>query len=298
MVSKRVFCKRQLQNEVIKESEKIAKFLENKGGTQLRFNFLEEVDIYDSESKELLYFDDGVGVNRQKEHRSTSENLGEKSTPKVQTDVIVLGNEEDGFHYTSSAESNFCGNDIETHINLILSKKYNRLPIVAIIDGAQSIRCRLWNLFGENVIMILDWYHLENKIWQYMSRLGLLKHLKEKHVQEMLNYLWVGQVEEALIYSDVMIETQRNKILEELQNYLLKHKNEIINYSKRQFIGKIIGSGRGEKANDQLVAIRQKKKVMSWSEKGSNALAVIKSLEVNKQWENYWSYNTSLKIAQ
>ena len=146
--------------------------------------------------------------------------------------------------------------------------------------------------------MILDWYHLENKIWQYMSRLGLLKHLKEKHVQEMLNYLWVGQVEEALIYSDVMIETHRNKILEELQNYLLKHKNEIINYSKRQFIGKIIGSGRGEKANDQLVAIRQKKKVMSWSEKGSNALAIVKSLEVNKQWENYWGYNSSLNIAQ
>ena len=97
MVSKRVFCKRQLQNEVIKESEKIAKFLENKGGTQLRFNFLEEVDIYDSESKELLYFDDGVGVNRQKEHRSTSENLGEKSTPKVQTDVIVLGTKKMDF---------------------------------------------------------------------------------------------------------------------------------------------------------------------------------------------------------
>ncbi len=38
----------------------------------------------------------------------------------------------------------------------------------------------------------------------------------------------------------------------------------------------------GENTNDQLVAIRQKKKVMSWSEKGSNALAIIKSLEVNK----------------
>ena len=37
---------------------------------------------------------------------------------------------------------------------------------------------------------------------------------------------------------------------------------------------------------------------MSWSEKGSNALAIVKSLEVNKQWENYWGYNSSLNIAQ
>jgi hypothetical protein len=55
-------------------------------------------------------------------------------------------------------------------------------------------------------------------------------------------------------------------------------------------LGKTIGSGRGEKANDQLVAHRQKKKSMSWSEKGSNALTILKSLEINQQWENYWGY--------
>lgn len=76
--------------------------------------------------------------------------------------------------------------------------------------------------------------------------------------------------------------------MEALQNYLLKHQSEICDYGKRQTLGKAIGSDRGEKANDQLIAYRQKKKSMSWSEKGSNALVILKSLEVNQKWEKYW----------
>jgi len=61
----------------------------------------------------------------------------------------------------------------------------------------------------------------------------------------------------------------------ELRDYLEKHQHEIIDYRPRQSIGKIIGSGRCEKANDLVVASRQKKKGMAWSEAGSSALAII-----------------------
>lgn len=75
-----------------------------------------------------------------------------------------------------------------------MSKKYDNkdLALVAITDGAQSIRCRLRRLFGRDVMIILDWYHLTEKIRQYNSRLGLSKSIKESHITEMLRYLWNG----------------------------------------------------------------------------------------------------------
>jgi hypothetical protein len=228
----------------------------------LSLNFVSQVNIYDIKSKEVVYFDDGVGVKRQKEHRCKEGDSGYKSTSTVQTDVVLIKSTNDEYEYLTSAESPLCGLTLEDKINITLSKQYDNkdLPLVAITDGAQCIRCRLRRLFGKDIMIILDWYHLTEKIREYSSRLGLSKSIKESHITEMLRYLWNGQPINALIYSDVMIETKNVVILEELQQYILKHQDEICNYGYRKVIGKIIGSGKGEKANDQLVAHRQKKK--------------------------------------
>jgi len=69
---------------------------------------------------------------------------------------------------------------------------------------------------------------------------------------------------------------------------LEKHRREIIDYERRQQAGKSIGSGRMEKAVDQVIGSRQKKKGMSWSQKGSKALAILKTVELNHQWEKLW----------
>ena len=71
--------------------------------------------------------------------------------------------------------------------------------------------------------------------------------------------------------------------------YLHKHETEIINYERRQKVGKPIGSGRAEKGVDQVVGYRQKKKGMSWSSIGSHALAILKVVELNGQWQQLWS---------
>ena len=38
----------------------------------------------------------------------------------------------------------------------------------------------------------------------------------------------------------------------------------------------------------QVVGQRQKKKAMSWSAKGSKALAILKVVELNGQWNDFW----------
>ena len=79
------------------------------------------------------------------------------------------------------------------------------------------------------------------------------------------------------------------KALAELVGYLHKHTDEIIDYGRRQSIGKSIGSGRMEKAVDQVIGSRQKKKGMSWSKAGSQALALLKIAELNGQWQQLWN---------
>jgi len=291
MVGKSSYKSRHLQNIVVRESQSVAEYNHQANtGIQLSLNFVSQVDIYDIKTKEVLYLDDGVGVKRQKEHRCKEGNSGSKSASTVQTDVILVQNTTNEYEYLTSAESSLCNLTLEDKINIMLSKNYDNkaIPLVAITDGAQSIRCRLRRLFGKDIIIILDWYHLTEKIRQYTSRLGLSKSVKECHIAEMIRYLWNGQAISALIYSDVMIETKNVAILEELQQYILKHQDEICNYNYRKAIGKVIGSGKGEKANDQLVARRQKKKGQSWSQKGSGALTILKTLEINDKWNNYW----------
>ncbi|GBC59746.1 hypothetical protein DENIS_0687 [Desulfonema ishimotonii] len=60
------------------------------------------------------------------------------------------------------------------------------------------------------------------------------------------------------------------------------------NYELRKSVGKTIGSGRVEKACDQVVGFRQKKKGMSWGKVGSKALATLKIAELNGQWDDFW----------
>jgi len=281
---------RHLCNKVSCESKAIGQYqLQAAAGQQLSLNFAEQVDIYAAGAREITYLDDGVGVKKQKPCRSKP--LKSASRERVQTDVVLIGDDSAGYRYLSSALARDRGMDLEGLIGLSLSQRYDNgcLPVVAITDGARSIHNRVGRLFGQDVPVILDWYHLSKKIRDYLSRLSLKKEDKEKHIQQIQAYLWWGQAREALIYSDERIETRQGAILEELQGYLLKHEQEICDYQRRQQAGKAIGSGRGEKANDQMIAQRQKKKGMAWSQQGAGALTILRSLELNQQWEAYWN---------
>lgn len=48
-----------------------------------------------------------------------------------------------------------------------------------------------------------------------------------------------------------------------------------IDYERRQTAGKTIGSGRMEKAVDQVIGYRQKDRGMSWTQAGTRALALL-----------------------
>ena len=78
-----------------------------------------------------------------------------------------------------------------------------------------------------------------------------------------------------------------------LVTYLTKHKQEIIDYELRQKSGKPIEGGRMEKAVDQVIGLRQKRKGTSWRFSGSKALAILKTVELNVLWKRFCFSTTS-----
>jgi len=259
----------------------------------------EKVKIYDEEEKEILIFDDGIQVKQQKAIREEKKERElkepeEKKRNKVSTDVVLLEKKEGGFKYIIGGidEEGNEGKPFEEIVKNEIIKEYGEekepLKIVAITDGATDIRKRLLAIFGVVVTIILDWYHLCKKVRELMSMIAVNKQEKINHVRELFYYLWRGMADEAIEYLKKKVTAKNKQKLAELITYLEKHKVEIIDYGKRKKAGKTIGSGRMEKGVDQVIGYRQKKKGMSWSQKGSKSLGILKVAELNNKWEQLW----------
>lgn len=162
------------------------------------------------------------------------------------------------------------------------------LNLIAITDGAKTIRHRLLTIFGLEVIIILEEYHLCKKLRELMSMIATNKLEKAKHLKFLFSQLWQGNTAIALEYLKHQVQTRNLDKCQELIGYLKKHQQEIINYKRRSSAGKTIGSGRTRKGVDLTVGLRQKNKGMSWSRLGSRALSLLKVVELNGQWQQLW----------
>lgn len=281
----------------MKESEKI----KEEGLEMPKVN--PEVNIYEPKNKEILYYDDGIQVKGQKESRRKNgdkSSINDIETSKVQnrlsvhTNVIMLEKKGGDYKYIASGIDNV-GNEVipieavaKSEIINEYGCKNKELNIVCITDGASNIRHRIEITFGMVITIILDWYHLCEKIRKHMSMIAINKEEKRIHLRYLFYNLWRGMVNEALIYLKNDVKSKNKEKLLDLISYIEKHKNEIINYKKRKESGKVIGSGRIEKGVDQVVGIRQKKKGMSWTKAGSKGLAILKVAERNGSWKELW----------
>ena len=80
------------------------------------------------------------------------------------------------------------------------------------------------------------------------------------------------------------------KTTEALIAYYERNKPYIPCYALRKKLGLRNSSNKGEKSNDLAVANRQKHNGMSWSKKGSPALATITTLHLNNEEQNWISH--------
>lgn len=270
------------------------------------------VDIYEATAKETLLLDDAIQVKGQKETRERSKSdlnqaveivsQDSKVAPeraRISTDVIVLEKKKGDFEYIT-AVIDYAEKEPLPLAAIVKSKviqEYGDEPkplnIVAITDGAKAIRGRLLAIFGITVVIILDWFHLGKKVRELMSMIAPTRAEKITYLKFIFYHLWHGKTEAVLDYLKTVVKTKNPEKLAELIGYIEKHQAEIINYKRRQQAGKVIGSGRIEKGCDQVIGHRQKKKGMSWSERGSKSLGILKVAEINNKWRELWFANES-----
>jgi hypothetical protein len=251
----------------------------------------EAVDVYDASSEEVLVMSDAIQVKAQKptRERAGEPKRGKKLKKRVSTDLLLLEGRDGSFRCLSGGLDGQVSlpEVARAHLGREWDKHPGSLPIVAVTDGARSIRTMLQELFGPSVRVILDWYHLAKRTYQLLSMVAHEKTEREEMERRVLSLLWRGHTSEALSYLRGL-SARREEALSSLVLYLENHAEEIIDYERRAKAGKPIGSGRMEKTVDQAVGMRQKKKGMSWSESGSRALSLLKVVELNGEWDELW----------
>ncbi len=229
------------------------------------------VDIYAAQAAEVVWLSDGVCVSEQKSLRNKQPKQGKERTT---TNVAML-ERQDGTYKTIIAGK---GVDAACLYRAEVLREYGNkassLPVVAISDGARQIKKENKEVFGEDVTHILDWYHLEAKVYQLMTQIAPHKKVKVDYNELLINALWKGETDIAIKHLEA-IEAKNVSKQNELLGYLQKNEPHIIDYERRRLANKIIGSGRIEKQNDCVVAQRQKRKGMSWSKNGSLSLALV-----------------------
>jgi hypothetical protein len=179
--------------------------------------FAEAVDIYDAGSEEVLVSTDAIQVKTQKPTRErrrgadyfydTPEEKEKKVKKKrINTDLMLIQGKDGSFrHLWARLESGE-----EAVISLCeVARAYLRrewgehtepIPIVAITNGARSIRLMLEDLFGSSVQVILEWYHLAKKVYQLLSMVAHSKTQREQLEGRVLWFVWHGRHAEALSY--------------------------------------------------------------------------------------------------
>lgn len=258
-----------------------------------------EVDLYDSQSQEILLLADGIQVKEQAAQRqkrnATSGSVAQAKPSRsfAQTHLVMVAKEAGGYEYmsellpTATHPDGCLAQQVRQQLIVEYGHRTTPLNLVAITDGATTLRLLLLAIFGRPVTVILDWYHLKKKVTELMSMIAHNKHEKENHLHTILPDLWRGLTDKVLAY--LLTFEPRNPLqLQVLQTYLHKHHTEIIDYQRRQLAGKVIGSGRMEKGCDLVIGHRQKKKGMSWSLVGSRSLALLKLAELNGRWLPLW----------
>ena len=263
--------------------------------TKLKYDDLAS-PIEDGPGKCCYISVDDIGVRFQKPER---KGKCKKGRSFIENTVIHI--QAEGKQYTLTA----IGMDKAFKL-LVAFLLENRLMedyrLVFFSDGATCIRDNIEKHFGfRQYTIILDWLHLEKKCNEFLG-MGIKgpKDEKLRIKKELASILWTGRHQNAICYLESLKKSQvRNAVkIEELKDYIRRKSPNLTCYALRHELNLRISSNRVEKANDLVVAARQKHNGMSWSKNGSGALAVITATMINGELDRWMTkYRIDYRMA-
>lgn len=252
----------------------------------------EELDMEFSSSESVYVSIDEIGVKHQKDSRKPD---AEKGAKYVENTVIHIQHGE-GVYVLAA-----CGmkNAMKAMLAFLIFNGLLQNRLVFFTDGARNIKSSIDKMFSFHpCTIILDWYHLKKKCQELLSMAIKGKEARNKTLEKMLRYLWVGDVKGAISYLETVPSSKikNTKWLDEQINYLKRKEDSITCYAVRAKLGLRNSSNPVEKENDILVAQRQKHNGMSWSERGSSALASIEMVYQN-EYEDIWFHHGQISFV-
>jgi len=176
-----------------------------------------------------------------------------------------------------------------------------RKPIFILIDGAVSLEKGLMkelckrNWQSRVKGCCLDIVHATEYLWDVSTALyGETNPERVSWVRLALSKFLNSKVKEVIKEIHNKIESYKLtkfqiKRLKRSVTYFENHKH-MMDYKKYLNEGYPIASGVIEGACNTLVKDRTERSGMQWTKKGADAVISLRSVQCNKDWENYWDY--------
>jgi len=250
--------------------------------------------VYEDLEKSVNISIDDVLAKKQKETRvsKNQEKTDDKTRQYVQNTVIHVQKGKRTYLLN--------GYGVIWTLQLLLAFLLNNnligLNLMFFVDG-HSLYSSVLQFFAwhKKIGAILDWFHLEKKCKERLSMALKGSKIRNTVLEKLVPLLWHGLVDEAILYlKQLPKELIRNqKEIQSLINYFEKNRPMIPAYAIRKKLGLRNSSNRGEKANDLLVAGRQKHKGMAWSKSGSVTLAFLTAIKKNQEYKT-WFYEKKI----
>ncbi len=256
--------------------------------------------IYEDPEHTVNISIDDVKVKKQKSERKSTEDREEvkpveeknteesKKRPAVYHTIIHVEKGEQSYILN--------GHGITRVLTLLIAFLLNgnllKYRIQFFSDGYTPLHRAILLVFSwfKNISILLDWYHLEKKCKEELSR-AMKGRLFRNHVLNRLTFLlWYGLIDEAIVVlKNVNPDWIKNpEAMAKLIKSFERNRPYIPCYAVRKELGLRNSSNIGEKMNDLVVSDRQKHNGMSWSRSGSVALASLTALIRNNEHEMWF----------
>ena len=171
-------------------------------------------------------------------------------------------------------------------------------PLIFLSDGERALHDRQSEYLPENVICILDLFHVMERLWKVAwCFFDEASEKREAHqwVEKELRMLLEGKVgfvvgglRQMMTKRD--LKGTRGKAVREVVGYFDRNRSRM-RYDEYLAAGYPIGSGVVEGACRHLVKDRLERAGMRWHPDGAQAMLNLRATYLNGEWDSFWSYH-------
>jgi hypothetical protein len=171
-------------------------------------------------------------------------------------------------------------------------------PLIFLSDGERALHDRQSEYLPENVICILDLFHVMERLWKAAWCFFDEKTEKrEAHqwVEKELRMLLEGKVRYVVgglrqMMTKRDLKGVRRKTIREVTGYFERNRARM-KYDEYLAAGYPIGSGVVEGACRHVVKDRLERAGMRWHPDGAQAMLNLRATYLNGEWDTFWAYH-------